>query len=222
MMLYIYVSTRVKTYVNVKNMSKGKKLEKSTKSAAIFVIIAFITGTMVGYAAHDLISPAYQFEVGENLLQNSGFEDGMENEPVYWYQAIIPADNLTLSWDDEIKYNGSRSVSINNTHIYNETVCNNWAQTTYKVPKGRIIELSGWVKTIDAESVVMVIQCWNILDEMVAFGTTQTTTEINGTTEWQMYNASVFVPNETNNIVIRLVLTGAGQVWFDDITLVVK
>lgn len=190
----------------------------ATRNVAISIVIAFIVGAIIGYATHDLISPTYQFEAGENILQNSGFED----TSCHWYQAIVPADNLIVSWDDEIRYNGSRSIYINNNHIYDETVCNNWAQTISKVPKGRIIELSGWVKTIDAESASMVIQCWSVLGKMVAFGSTQATTEINGTTDWQMYNTSVFVPNETNNIIVRLVLTGTGQVWFDDVTLIVK
>lgn len=197
--------------------------ERTAKFTTLFIIIAFILGAVVGYVVHDLTrTEGYQFEVGENILQNSGFEDGIENEPSYWYQAIIPTENLTMSWDSEIQYNDSRSVNINNTHIYDETVCNNWAQTINKVPKERIVELSGWVKTIDAESVVMVIQCWDWSGTMVGFGTTQTKKEINGTTDWQMYNASVYVPSETNTIIVRLVLTGMGQAWFDDVTLVVK
>ena len=198
--------------------------EKPTKKTVLFVVIAFILGVVVGYTLHNITQTrtAYSFEVGENILQNSGFEYGSENEPNYWYPAIVPVDNLTMSWDNEIKYNGSRSVYINNTHIYDKTVCNNWAQTINKVPKERTVELSGWIKTTNAENVVMVIQCWNILGGMVAFGTTQTATEINGTNDWQMYNALVYVPNDTSNIVVRLTLTGIGQVWFDDVRLIVK
>ena len=198
--------------------------EKPTKKTVLFVVIAFILGAVVGYTLHNITQTgtAYSFEAGENILQNSGFEYGSENEPNYWYPAIVPVDNLTTSWDNEIKYNGSRSVYINNTHIYDETVCNNWAQTINKVPKDRTVELSGWAKTTDAESVVMVIQCWNVLGGMVDFGTTQTATEIKGTNDWQMYNASVYVPNDTSNIVVRLTLTGTGQVWFDDVKLIVK
>ena len=196
--------------------------EKTTKNAAIFIVIAFIVGAVVGYIAHDLISPTYQFEVGENILQNSGFEEGLEDEPLYWSQAILPADNLTMSWDSEIKYNGSRSVSINNTHIYNETVCNNWCQNGKTIPRGHTVELSGWVKTIDAESVVMAMSCLDKNQESVAFGTTQATYTINGTTDWQMYTADVFVPFETETIRVMLVLTGTGQVWFDDVTLIIK
>jgi len=197
---------------------------KPTRKTVLFVAIAFSLGVIVEYALHSLTMTrtTYSFETGENILQNSGFEDGSEDEPNYWYPADVSVDNLTMSWDTEIKCNGGRSVYINNTYIYDKTVCNNWAQTINKVPKERTVKLSGWVKTTDAESVVMVIQCWNILDEMVAFGTTQTATEINGTNDWQMYNASVYVPNDTSNVAVRLTLTGTGQVWFDDVKLVIK
>lgn len=197
--------------------------ERTAKFTTLFIIIAFILGAVVGYVVHDLTrTEGYQFEVGENILQNSGFEEELEGSPSYWYMAISPADNLTMSWDSEIQYNGSKSVGINNTHIYDEVVCNNWAQTIERTPIGRTVELSGWVKTIDVENVVMVIQCWDKNSNMIGFGTTQSTTNITGTTDWQMYKASVSVPANTNRIIVRLTLTGTGQVWFDDVELIVK
>ena len=32
-------------------------------------------------------------EKGENILLNSDFEEESNNEPSYWFQAIVPADN---------------------------------------------------------------------------------------------------------------------------------
>ena len=164
----------------------------------------------------------YKFETGENILLNSGFENEVEGEPANWYKAIIAADNLTLPWDTEEAYSGSRGVSINNTHIYDEVVVNNWAQSINLVPISRDIKLTGWVKTINAESVVMVIQCWDQNANLVGFGSTQYVDNINGTNDWAQYKASVRVPADTEFIVVRLALTGIGQVWFDDVTLVVK
>ena len=148
----------------------GKEISK--KASVMLFAIVFIIGLALGYVIKDTTQTIerYQFESGENILLNSGFEDEIEDNPAYWYKAMIPADNLTMSWDNEVAYNGSRSVSINNTHIYDEVVCNNWAQTINIVPLDRIIELSGWVKTVDAESVVMVIQCWDKNNNMVGFG----------------------------------------------------
>ncbi len=159
---------------------------------------------------------------GENILLNSGFELGINNKPFFWYQAVVPNDNLTMLWDTTIFYNGSYSVGINNTHIYENDTCNNWAQRIYKVPIGRNIELIGWVKTIESEDVAMVIQCWDNKNTIIGFGTTETSGSINGTNDWKEYNASVFVPYNTTRIIVRLVLCGTGQVWFDDVKLIIK
>ena len=198
--------------------------EKSKKTSVVLITIAFILGLILGYVVGNITETKerYQFETDENILLNSGFEDEIENSPAYWYKAMIPADNLTMYWDSEVAYSGSRSVSINNTHIYDEVVCNNWAQTINIVPLDRIIELSGRVKTIDAESVVMVIQCWDENYNLVGFGSTQFEINITGTNNWTQYTASVKVPTETESIIVRLALNGTGQVWFDDVTLLVK
>ena len=196
--------------------------EKGNKVSIALIAIAFLIGLVVGYLLYGTINTIPQFETGENLIFNSDFESEIDGEPTYWFKAWVPVDNLTMAWDNTFKHGGSRSLSISNTHDYEETVCNNWAQTINKVPIDQIVELSGWVRTIDAESVVMVIQCWDKNNNMVGFGTTQSTTNITGITDWKQYTASVKVPNDTDNIIVRLVLTGKGQVWFDDVILVVK
>lgn len=195
--------------------------EKMKKASAALIVVAFVLGLIIGYFANGITKTetVYQFEEGQNILKNSGFEDEIEDNPAYWFKAYIAAENLTMTWDDEISHNGSKSVHIENTHIYDESVSNNWAQTINLIPLDRTVELTGWVKTIEAESVVMVIQCWNENREMVAFGTTQTTTNITGTTDWTMYTASVNIPKDTESIIVRLALTGTGQVWFDDVSL---
>jgi len=198
--------------------------EKGKKAGVTIIIVSFILGIISGYVANDLINTKdqYNFDSGENILLNSGFETEIEESPAYWYQAIIPAKNLTMPYESKEIYSGTKSACIKNTHIYDEEVSNNWAQTITIVPLDRFVELSGWVKTIDAESVVMVIQCWDENNKLVGFGTTQSETNITGTTDWTQYSATVKVPTETEFIIIRLALTGTGQVWFDDVTLVVK
>ena len=43
-------------------------------------------------------------EKGENILLNYDFEEWSNNEPSYWFQAIVPADNLTMLWDGIIMF----------------------------------------------------------------------------------------------------------------------
>ena len=161
-------------------------------------------------------------EKGENILLNSGFEEGNNGEPLYWIQATVPVDNLTMLWDNNVLYNGSRSAGIKNIYNYPNATCNNWAQQTNKVPIGKTLELSGWIKTIDSEDVVMVIQCLDKYGNYTGFGTTEATNEITGTNDWNVYTATVFVPMDTKRIVVRLFLCGTGEAWFDDVKLIVK
>jgi hypothetical protein len=199
--------------------------ERKAINVAVYIVAAFIVGAVVGYFTYDLTNTGvrYQFYAGENILLNSGFEEGIDSKPVYWQQASIPAENLTMFWDSEIKYNGNGSISIHNTHIYDETVHNNWYQNPKAIPIGYTIELSGWIKTVDAESVNIAVSCLDENFESVAFGTTEGKYTINGTTDWQMYKArAIYVPYETEKITVMLMLTGTGQVWFDDVQVVVK
>jgi hypothetical protein len=159
---------------------------------------------------------------GENILLNSGFEEGENDHVSHWIQAIVPYENLSMHWDDVTYFNGSKCVGIKNTHIYNRTVANNWAQEIRKIPIGKTVELTGWIKTKDAEEVVMVIQCFDKNYNFTAFGTTETPDPITGTTDWTLYEASVKVPIKTRIIYVRLVLVGTGEVWFDDVKLTVK
>ena len=179
------------------------------KKTLMFIVITFIPGTLVGYAIHYLnqIIIIYNFKNGENILKNSGFKNGSGISPLYLFEAIIPAGNLSLTFDNKIKLNENRIACISKTHNYNETVYNNWTQYIVKVQNGKTIELVGGIKTIEADSVVMVIQFWDKFYNTVDFGTNQTATEINGTNDWKMYNDSVYIPNDTSNIVIRLILT---------------
>ena len=95
------------------------------------------------------------------------------------------------------------------------------SKAPWHVPASQDIELSGWIKTIDAENVLMIIQCLYENGNMVGYRSTQQTTNIPGTADWQLYNVSINVPNETDKIIVMLVLEGTGQVWFDDVQLVV-
>lgn len=197
--------------------------KKRKKVDVAIIIIAFFLGLILGYTANEMINTRDQtyYESGLIIIYNSGFEEGADN-PEYWVKASIPVDNLTMTIDDEVVHSGNRSVSINNTHIYGEVVSNNWYQRASAVPKNQRIELSGWIKTIDAESVVMVIRCEDKNAVLVGFATTQTKSEINGTNDWKKHTTSLIVPSDTEQIRVLLALTGTGQVWFDDVTLVVK
>ncbi|MCK4814974.1 tetratricopeptide repeat protein, partial [bacterium] len=154
-----------------------------------------------------------------NRLKNSGFEYGTGNKPSNWFRAMVSAPGLKLFWDKQIKYGGKASAAIANTHVSGRVVCNNWAQNITAFPRGKRLELSGYVKTKNVQDVVICAQCWSSDNKILAFGTTQTTQKISGTTDWTKYTAFVTAPYGTDKITVRATLIGTGQVWFDDIQL---
>lgn len=179
-----------------------------------------VEGDLTGRAYVELVGGRSSTPVitGENMLKNSGFENETSGSPLHWNKAWIPNENLIMYLDDEIRYNGSKSISIKNTHVYDEIVYNNWRQSVEQIPKGQTLTLSCWIKTTDAEDVDLFIQLIDNDNKMIDVGATQST--ITGTTDWQMYTASIMVSDETEKINVRLGLTGTGQVWFDDVKLV--
>jgi hypothetical protein len=154
-----------------------------------------------------------------NLLLNSGAEQGKNELPSIWYKARIPADGLKMYRDNEHAHSGNFSFTISNTHKYDQTVCNNWAQKIFDVPIGETIRLSAYIKTKDADSVNVCLQCWDASGNMLAFASTNV---LRGDYDWTMLRAEpVTVPSKTAYICVRAVLTGLGKTWFDDIAVTV-
>jgi len=76
------------------------------------------------------------------------------------------------------------------------------------------------VRTKDADDVNLCIQCWDqSKTKMLAFASTPT---LRGDQAWAAVSSTpVAVPPDTASIMVRAVLTGKGQVWFDDLSLAV-
>ncbi len=182
-----------------------------------FRIAVLITTVVV--AALESAGPA---QAGEppNLLRNPGAEEGKKAEPSFWFRASVPVEGLRLWRALDQAHSGKACLAIANTHQYEHTVCNNWAQELQEVPVGRTIRLSAYVKTAAVDNVNLCIQCWDgTKKEMLAFASTPT---LVGDGDWKsIATTPVVVPPQTAAIVVRAVLTGKGRVWFDDLNLAV-
>ena len=158
--------------------------------------------------------------IGNNLLKNPGFENistsGILNE---WIFQGVTAENLTFHYDNETKYNGNRSVYINNTHFYENITMNNWVQHINDIPHGKDIALTCWVKAIEAYDAALMLQCWNE-SWVYANESSEKIGHIIGTNDWEKFYINLSnVPSNTKYITVRLGLKGIGQVWFDDAKL---
>jgi hypothetical protein len=177
----------------------------TSKSVLIFaVLIAIVTSTSIAGQ-------------GKNLLLNAGAEEGKGDLPSLWFKAAIPAEGLKMYRDTQNVHSGKFSLAISNTHKYDQTVCNNWAQNLQNVPVGKVIKVSAYIKTENADSVNVCVQCWGLDDseKMLAFTSTNI---LRGDSNWILLESPpVVVPAGTAKITVRAVLTGLGKAWFDDV-----
>jgi hypothetical protein len=160
----------------------------------------------------------YAAAVKDNLLLNPGAEQGKDDLPSFWFEAAIPAEGLRMYRSRDYVHSGNFSLAISNTHKYDQTVCNNWAQSIMDVPAEGIVRLSAYLKTKDADSVNVCLQCWGLENNMLAFASTPV---VRGDQDWiLLYSEPVAVPSGTAKITVRAVLTGLGKAWFDDLAVV--
>jgi len=153
-----------------------------------------------------------------NVLLNGGAEEGKTKLPSLWFEACVPAEGLKMCRDTENVHSGKYSLMISNTHKYEKTVCNNWAQNLQNVSAGSFINVSAYIKTETADSVNVCIQCWGFKSsKMLAFASTNI---LRGDSNWIFLESTpLLVPAGTAKITVRAVLTGIGKVWFDDISI---
>lgn len=156
-----------------------------------------------------------------NLLRNGSAEQGLAaNLPAVWLAASVPADELTMERTNATSQSGKYALSIANKHDYGRKVSNNWMQQTWAVPRGKTIRLEASLRTQDAESANVCVQCWSAKPgKMLAFASTPV---IRGTNDWaRLRGKTIVVPPDTERIVVRAALTGLGKAWFDDLSLTV-
>jgi hypothetical protein len=152
----------------------------------------------------------------DNLLLNPGAEQGKRDKPSVWAEAAIAAEGLRMERSTDHVKSGKASLMIANSHEYEQPTANNWTQSLQEVPRGRTLRLSAAIRTEDADSANVCLQCWDVSGQnMLAFASTPV---IRGDQDWiHVTSDPIVVPAGTASVVVRAALTGVGKVWFDDL-----
>ncbi len=154
------------------------------------------------------------------LIPNGGaeeLEDKSRDVPAAWFKAHIPADGLDMRRVEDARRTGKAALLIANTHEYPQSVANNWSQSVPYDLTGRTVRLSAWVKTEDAQKVNICIQGFSDMQTMTSFGSSEV---LSGTRDWTRVETSpVRITPSVTTAIVRVVLTGTGKAWFDDVTL---
>ncbi|MBX3406776.1 MAG: hypothetical protein KF869_08425 [Phycisphaeraceae bacterium] len=159
-------------------------------------------------------------ERGANLVMNAGIEESdakHEDEPRFWVRAQVAAPGLEMRRVTEGARRGNAALLINNPQRLPDEATNNWAQSVPYDLAGRIVRVSGWVRTENAQGAYICVQGWADAAHMPSFGSTEV---IKGTQEWKRVQSKPvrLSPNVTM-VTVRAALTGTGKAWFDDIML---
>jgi hypothetical protein len=165
---------------------------------------------------------------GGNLLANGGFEELAGERPARWdvFVAPFPAERgetpeAASASVSQTAAAGTLAVTLRNPLAYPTEPYNNWSQNVLVPLGGKTVELSGRIKTEDAEGGAgLWVQCWrkNPL-RVIAIANTAVAYPLYGTVDWSEVKAGLTVPAEAELLTVRCVLKGAGQAWFDEISL---
>jgi hypothetical protein len=178
-------------------------------AVAVSVLSALLIAGQVAWAVPGLSA---------NLVLNGGAEQGKGVQPSIWFAAQVPAEGLRM-WRDTYQARfGAACLAIVNTHDYDQTVSNNWAQPLQQVPVGKALQVSAYIQTNDADAANVCLQCWDrTATTMLAFASTPV---VRGSQDWeQLRSEPVVVPDSTASIMVRAALTGKGEARFDDIAV---
>lgn len=173
-----------------------------------FRIISLILGII-------LICGCITPEEKTDLIKNGGFESVLNGQPSFWETVTIDGQNWVFSVDNVVKHSGDTSVSIEGN--------GNWAYWMQHfegeaVPTGREVTVSGYIKTEGVDQRAE-IEIWCVDSD--GDPTEAVTAPISGTKDWTFVTASQRIPEDAVRMDINLFIWGPGNVWFDDVQLLV-
>lgn len=147
---------------------------------------------------------------GDNLLANSGIEDGDKK----WSQFKTKDTEVTFSIDNTVSRAGKNSLKIDQKSPYPSY--SSWITDNIAVNLNEetAFLVSLFVKAEDASYITVVVK-----GDKGYYKTVFSITGL-GFFDWKEYKSEIKVPAGENNLKINLMQRDKGVVWFDDISLV--
>lgn len=157
----------------------------------------------------------------DNLLRNAGFETVEGGMPVQWNLFVQPQPGAEGRLDEQMSTEGTRAAYLHNPDTYAKDPCNNWSQNLTNPAAGRTLVAGGNIKTSGMADGAIWVQCWR-KDPwgVLRIASTADAMPVSGDTDWKPVAVKLTVPSDTDFVVVRCVIRGAGSAWFDDLRLV--
>ncbi len=161
-------------------------------------------------------SPAH----ADNLLINSGFETlDPAGLPRPWSLFVMPKEGAEGRIDAAAMH-GESSIMLHTPEPYATEPANNWSQVIVTDAASKDILLRGHIRTEEATEAALWLQCFSKNPaRVVAAQTSSLHDPVFGTMDWTRVELRLTAPKQTDFLVVRCVLKGAGTAWFDAIEL---
>ena len=151
---------------------------------------------------------------------NFGFEKVIANEklPDMWLQF---GSGYNLKIDNTEKKSGSNSILIEPSPVKAENSFGSVASTISSNYQGKEIELRGFLKLKNVSDGFAGL--WLRIDGdsgVLQFDNMQSR-QLNGSSDWTQYSIKLPLPEEGSKITVGALLTGKGQLWVDDLQVLI-
>ena len=139
--------------------------------------------------------------------------------PTGWYKTGIKPDSYEMRIDKGTGQDGKNAATIKNTEEVNESFGALMQMSSPEKYKGKQIKMTGYLRT---ENVEGYSGLWLRIDQtgLVQYRSLEdlSNSHVSGTTEWKKYEIILGVPSNATRITYGGMLSGTGQIWFDNIS----
>jgi hypothetical protein len=175
--------------------------------------------TLIGIVAGPGFQAALRADEPKNFLKNPGAETAEDDQVASWGAiAVPPGGDVRLSRATDQAHSGKASllgeVAGGNGFVQ-------WVQNVDEFPSAVKMRLSGFIKSKGSVKAHIQIQAFDETNQQVAIAFAEPIIE--GSRNWtKVRTKATAIPRAAKTIIVRLVLSGKGQAWFDDLALAVE
>jgi hypothetical protein len=158
-------------------------------------------------------------EEPKNLLKNPGAEAANGERVDSWGPIAVPRDaNASISRTTKQAHSGKASLF---GEVKGGDGFVQWVQNVDEFPRGSKMRLTGFIKSKGKIQAHIMFQAFDDANKLIAVAGSEPM--IDGTRDWTDVRTRVTdIPSEAKTIIVRLVVSGKGQAWFDDLALNVE
>lgn len=208
-------------YIRKRRLTMAASLLLNTNTAILDIAIIYRFESQEAFtrafkSVYQLPPGRYRAAIKDLII--GGINMNKENKIKGWIITGTAPEKYQVSIDNNIYHMGSKAATICSVseEFSTEEYSTIMQQISAKTFVGKRMRFSGFVKTQDVEGWCGL---WMRIDS--ALGVTlkldnMQSRAITGTTEWNYYSCILDIPENGAIINIGVLLTGKGQIWFDN------